>query len=172
MDGVATTLLARALKLFRVVNYGCGVFFLVAITASIAAAGFFAARLAAKYGAAIDVAGTLMAMRVVLLFGLFAVYAVDRLFAALIAMVETVRAGDPFVAGNAGRLDRIGWALLALQLLDLLGGVASWWFKAHGVDYIDWTPSLTGWLAVLVAFVLARVFSQGAAMRDDLDGTI
>ncbi len=40
----------------------------------------------------------------------------------LLAIVETVRAGDPFVAANASRLQAIAWALLALQLLSLVIG--------------------------------------------------
>src|SRR5512143_2412797 len=34
----------------------------------------------------------------------------------LLAIVETVRAGDPFVTANARRLQGIAWALLALNL--------------------------------------------------------
>src|SRR5205085_1477917 len=40
----------------------------------------------------------------------------------LVEMIETVRAGDPFVTTNASRLQAIAWALLALQLLSLLIG--------------------------------------------------
>src|SRR5688572_21235541 len=38
----------------------------------------------------------------------------------LLAIAETVRAGDPFVAANASRLQAIAWALVALQLLSLV----------------------------------------------------
>ena len=37
---------------------------------------------------------------------------------------------------------------------------------------IDWDFSLNGWLAVLLAFVLAKVFEHGARMRDDLGAMI
>ena len=37
---------------------------------------------------------------------------------------------------------------------------------------LDWNFSLTRWLAVLLLFVLSRVFEQGARMRDDLEGTV
>src|SRR5262245_30486282 len=40
----------------------------------------------------------------------------------LLAMVETVRAGDPFVATNAQRLRAIAWSLLALQVLSIVIG--------------------------------------------------
>src|SRR5436190_24281354 len=40
----------------------------------------------------------------------------------LLAMVETVRAGDPFVAANASRLQAIAWVLLALNLLSIVIG--------------------------------------------------
>jgi hypothetical protein len=37
---------------------------------------------------------------------------------------------------------------------------------------INWSFSLTRWIAVLLLFVLARVFEQGARMREELAGTI
>src|SRR5437868_5110517 len=40
----------------------------------------------------------------------------------LIAMVQTVRAGDPFVAANAQRLQAIAWFLLGQQILSLMIG--------------------------------------------------
>jgi hypothetical protein len=91
----------------------------------------------------------------------------------LLAMVGTVRAGDPFVAANANRLRAIAWALFALQLLGLviaaIGKAIS--TPAHPVD-LDAGFSVNGWLAVLLTFLLARVFAQGTLMRDDLDGTV
>ena len=40
-----------------------------------------------------------------------------------------------------------------------------------GLD-LDWNFSFTRWLSVLLLFVLARVFAQGARMREDLAGTV
>ena len=37
---------------------------------------------------------------------------------------------------------------------------------------IGWSFSATGWLAVLLLFVLARVFNEGAEMRYELEGTV
>jgi hypothetical protein len=62
--------------------------------------------------------------------------------------------------------------LLVIQLADLGFGLARVAANALHIDYLDWQPSFTGWLAVLIAFVLAQVFERGAAMRDDLDGTV
>jgi len=42
---------------------------------------------------------------------------------------------------------------------------------AHPV-HLDAGFSTSGWLAVLLTFVLARVFGQAALMREDLAGTI
>ena len=59
-----------------------------------------------------------------------------------------------------------------LQLLDLaLGGIGVV-FSRLGVDHSTWTPGFTGWIAVLMIFVLARVFRVGAAMSDDLAMTV
>jgi len=91
----------------------------------------------------------------------------------LLAIVETVRAGDPFVAANASRLQAIAWALVALQLLSLvIGGIAkAVSTPAHPLD-IDAGFSISGWLAVLLTFLLARVFAEGTLMREDLEGTV
>ena len=91
----------------------------------------------------------------------------------LLAIVETVRAGDPFVAPNADRLQAIAWALLALQVLSIvigsIGKAVS--TPAHPV-HLDAGFSVSGWLAVLLTFLLARVFAAGALMRADLEGTV
>jgi hypothetical protein len=42
---------------------------------------------------------------------------------------------------------------------------------AHPLN-IDAGFSISGWLAVLLTFLLARVFAQGALMREDLEGTV
>jgi len=91
----------------------------------------------------------------------------------LLAIVETVRAGDPFVALNAYRLRAIAWALLAAQLLSLvIGAFAEELSTPARPVNVDAGFSISGWLAVLLTFVLARVFAEGELMRQDLKGTI
>jgi hypothetical protein len=91
----------------------------------------------------------------------------------LLAMVATVRSGDPFVAANAFRLRAIAWTLLALQLLSLVIAAIAKAIStpAHPVE-INAGFSINGWLAVLLTFVLALVFVEGALMREDLEGTV
>jgi hypothetical protein len=88
-------------------------------------------------------------------------------------MVRTVQKGDPFVRSNAYRLNVIAWCLFGLQLLSLVIGligksIASKQFPLH----LDAGLSVSGWLAVLLTFVLARVFAEGTLMREDLEGTV
>lgn len=114
-----------------------------------------------------------MGLRAIAVVGLAAVplnYAVLR---RLLAIVETVRAGDPFVAANAHRLQAIAWALLVLQLLSLVVGAIARAAStpAHPLD-VDAGFSISGWLAVLLTFLLARVFAEGTLMREDLEGTV
>jgi hypothetical protein len=91
----------------------------------------------------------------------------------LLAIVDTVRAGDPFVGANATRLQVIAWVLLALQVIGLvIGGIV----KAVSIPghplKIAAGFSINGWLAVLLTFLLARVFAEGTRMREDLEGTV
>jgi hypothetical protein len=114
-----------------------------------------------------------MGLRAVAVLGLAAIPLHYVVLKRLLAIVETVRGGDPFVAANASRLQAIAWALLALQLLSLvIGAIAkSVSTPAHPLN-LDAGFSINGWLAVLLTFLLARVFAQGALMREDLEGTV
>ena len=91
----------------------------------------------------------------------------------LLAIVVTVRRGDPFVAENAYRLNAIAWVLLALQLISLLiGAIGKALSTPQHPLHLDAGFSTSGWLAVILTFVLARVFAEGALMREDLEGTV
>lgn len=90
----------------------------------------------------------------------------------LLAMVAAVRAGDPFVARNAVRLHAIAWAVLGQQLLQLAVGLIARTVSTPAHPLHISAFSTGGWLAVLLLFVLARVFAEGARMRDDLEGTV
>jgi Protein of unknown function (DUF2975) len=120
-----------------------------------------------------DASRLIMGLRAIAVIGLVGIPINYLILKRLLAIVETVRAGDPFVAANAQRLQAIAWALVALQLLGLVIAliVRAISTPAHPVD-IDSSFSVNGWLAVLLTFVLARVFAEGARMRDDLEGTV
>jgi hypothetical protein len=120
-----------------------------------------------------DAARLVMGLRAIAALGLVAVPLNYAVFKRLLAMVETVRMGDPFVAANAQRLEAIAWALLALQVLSLVIGAIGRAVStpAHPV-HLDAGFSMNGWLAVLLTFLLARVFAKGTLMRDDLEGTV
>ena len=114
-----------------------------------------------------------MGLRAVAVLGLVTIPVHYAILKRLLAMVETVRAGDPFVATNAARLRAIAWSLLALQLLSIVIGTIGKAVStpAHPVR-LDAGFSVAGWLAVILTFVLARVFAEGTTMRDDLEGTV
>lgn len=112
-------------------------------------------------------------MRMIMVIGIASVPVAYVILSRLRAIVDTVREGDPFVAANAERLQTIAWAYLGLELLHLAVGVvaASSGSSAQPLD-VDWSFSVTPWVAVLLLFVLARVFDHGARMRADLEGTV
>lgn len=90
-------------------------------------------------------------------------------------IVDTVSAGEPFCQENALRLKNMGFAVLALVVCGLLQPFVVAWVDqllAQTDAVRNHTISADGLLAALVLFILARVFRQGAAMRDDLEGTV
>ena len=115
----------------------------------------------------------IMGLRAIAVLGLAAIPLHYVVLKRLLAIVETVRAGDPFVAANASRLQAIAWVLLAVNLLSIVIGAIALTVStpAHPL-HLNAGFSISGWLAVLLTFLLARVFAEGALMREDLEGTV
>ena len=115
----------------------------------------------------------IMGLRAVAALGLATIPLNYIVLKRLLAIVGTVREGDPFVAANASRLQTIAWSLLALQLFSIVIGAIGKAVStpAHPV-HLDAGFSINGWLAVLLTFLLARVFAEGTLMREDLKGTV
>jgi hypothetical protein len=109
----------------------------------------------------------------ILLIGITTSVAVDRIFRQILCILDSVVAGQPFASANGSRLRAMAWYLLVIQILDT--GFA---FAIRTINHLvnhapfGWGPSATGWIAILLLFVLAHVFTQGAAMQDELEGTV
>lgn len=83
-------------------------------------------------------------------------------------IVGSVAAGTPFIADNADRLTRMAWLALALKAISLVQQMT-----LSDTMGIKVTSAPTGGVVLaLTLFILARVFRQGAAMREDLEGTV
>jgi hypothetical protein len=120
-----------------------------------------------------EAARLVLGLRAIAVLGLTTVPFNHVVLKRLLAIVETVRAGDPFVTANANRLQGIAWALLALNLLSIvIGAIAKTVSSPAHPLHLDAGFSINGWLAVLLTFLLARVFAEGAHMREDLEGTV
>ena len=115
----------------------------------------------------------IMGLRAIAVLGLAAIPINYVILKRLLAIVKTVREGDPFIAANASRLQTIAWALFSLQIISIVIGAIGKAVStpAHPL-HLDAGFSINGWLAVLLTFLLARVFAEGALMREDLEGTV
>jgi hypothetical protein len=82
----------------------------------------------------------------------------------------TLTAGDPFHPHNVKRLRLIGLMLAALEL----GRYAVWGLSPimPWVKRVEPNINLTAWFSVLVVFVLAEVFREGARLRREAELTI
>ena len=115
----------------------------------------------------------MVGMRLIMVIGIAATPVAYVVYSRLLSIVETVRAGDPFVTRNAQRLQMIAWAVLVLELSRyVVVGIANAVSTPAQRIHIDLNFAITPWLAVLLLFVLARVFEHGARMREELDGTV
>jgi hypothetical protein len=117
--------------------------------------------------------GIVAGMRSIMVIGIVSVPIAFVVFRQLLRLVKSVRAGEPFTVENAGRLKVIAWALVALEVLHIcVVAIASAVSTKEVPLPINGDFSLTAWLAILLLFVLAQVFLEGARMHDDLEGTV
>jgi hypothetical protein len=108
-------------------------------------------------------------LRAIVVVGIVGAAIVHTILRRLLAIVDTVRVGDPFILENAQRLEAIAWRAVALEGLRLViwAIAAAVWESGRLAAF-----SIAPWLAILLLFVLAGVFAQGARMRADLEGTV
>lgn len=158
------------IKILRVLNLLLGVAIIGMFLASFVFEPVFR-EFFSKQPPRIDPGLLMPTLRVWMLLAVPLIAAAHILYSRLLAMIETVRAGDPFVPENAVRLKVIAWCLLGGQVFDLACGVMAAIMNAAGSN-IDWSFSATGWVAVLLVFVLARVFEEGTRIRADLEAMI
>ena len=159
------------LRILIVVNWLAGAAIFALLIATIVAKDWTFAALGITPASGIPT--VIMGLRAVAALGIVAIFLNHAVLQRLVAIVVTVRCSDPFVAANALRLNAVAWALLALQLLSLvIGAIGEAISTATLPIRLDAGFSTSGWLAVLLTFVLARVFAEGTLMREDLKGTV
>ena len=108
------------------------------------------------------------------LFGLFvgALYlaGVMVIVAQLRRIFATLITGDPFHPDNVGRLRMAAVILAALEIGRYASGALIALFHVKNPAESGFSP--TAWFAVLVVFVLAEVFREGARLRREAELTI
>ena len=165
------TLSRRVLRVLIKLNLLMGALILALLIASLIAESWVMRALGAR-----PVPGHSMlflGMRLIMVIGICSVPIAHLVLTRLLAIVETVKVGNPFVMANAVRLKTIAWAILGLEMMHFtVGAIVEGVSTAAAPLNISSGFSLTRWLTVLLLFVLARVFEQGARMREDLEGTV
>jgi uncharacterized membrane protein len=108
--------------------------------------------------------------------GLISLILILMMIRATTGIVDTAIAGDPFVGENAERLNLIGWLLLGLMAVQFATYLAVAIVAPHGDPNINISggsePDPIGLMAILLIFVLARIFRHGSDMRDELESMV
>lgn len=84
-------------------------------------------------------------------------------------MFLAVNQGDAFERANVGRLQGIGVGLIGIEIS---AAVLARFIPRGIVDGLKYEVDLGAWLAILIVFMLAEVFRQGAKMRDEQQMTV
>src|SRR5471032_3014758 len=84
----------------------------------------------------------------------------------------TLTAGDPFHPDNVRRLRVIGGVLAVLELVRYPTIAITSWVAPEAWNGKGFSVNPTAWFAILVVFVLAEVFREGARLRREAELTI
>lgn len=84
-------------------------------------------------------------------------------------MFLAVNQGDAFERANVGRLQGVGVGLIGIELS---AAILARFVPRGVIDGLEYDIDLGAWLGILIVFMLAEVFRQGAAMRDDQQMTV
>lgn len=142
-----------------------------ALIASLIAPSFGAGLMDGLRGAAVDpdapfeITGRLTLAGAFLACG-FTWWIINRLRRILLS----VNRGDAFEFANVKRLQAVGFGLIGIQLTAVMLAIVA--PRAIGQSASDYDFSLGSWLGILVVFILAEVFRQGSAMRDEQMTTV
>ena len=159
------------LRLLRALNIAAALLILGCLLASLVAPEPFLSALAGEVPAGEEPIYFRM-IRFALLLSCLIAFPVHLIFTHLLHLVGSARREDPFELASARRLRLIAWMFLTVQVADIAYGYLAIRFSMATDEYAGWSPNLSGWLAVLLLFVLARIFEQGARMREELAGTV
>jgi hypothetical protein len=107
----------------------------------------------------------------VLAFSILYVGVLLIVFSRLRRVLDALTRGDPFNPANVGRLRTIGLALVGLEAVGYLTRLTTRWFVRTEEPW-RFSLNATGWFAILVVFVLAEVFREGARLRQEAELTI
>ena len=97
---------------------------------------------------------------------------VGLVFLFIKTLLDIVKS-DPLTTENAARLEKMGWLAIGIEGVGLLAAMVAWRLSRifPETDW-DFDLDLSSVILVLLLFILARVFRNGAAMRAELEGTV
>jgi|SRR5215217_6881523 len=114
--------------------------------------------------------------RAYILFALGAIVAYLGGFALILrhlrSIVHTLRIGDPFQPANVSRLKQIGWILASVTGGAWIGQTLVSQLVRGALEPPNPFDLVTPAFSVLVVFILARVFREGARLRKESELTI
>lgn len=154
---------------------------IVALAVTTPAVIFFSGKIVEEYARQVNDPAAVFpvaAMVGILLIGIAILAAMFVFFGKLRRIIRTVGEGDPFEPENAQRLNLMAWLALGAQVLILPATPLATYIASYVNEMedahlsIDGGIDLSGILLVIILFILARVFRHGAAMREDLEGTV
>lgn len=122
-----------------------------------------------------DFAYWVVASAIAMITGLF--WLAYKFLLDLWSIIASVDDGDPFRESNGDLLSRMGWTALGAYITAFIVALQAAWLEAFETKELssfdlEFDLGVGGILLVLTLFILARVFKHGAAMREDLEGTV
>jgi DUF2975 family protein len=131
-----------------------------------------------KYSSKLAALDAVSARHAAIVFSAVGALCAAAAFAALrnlVLIVHSARDGDPFIVENGRRLRGVGALIVVINVVAGIGFMlANQWLHVDtkGANGSFFSFPFSTLITVLLIFVLASIFEQGARMRSELQATI
>jgi hypothetical protein len=104
-------------------------------------------------------------------------FVLAKFFGALRTIIDSVESGSPLTYSNAEKLEYMAKLLCVALVLGLMADISGTYYfpdkPGEGIDYYEVISNfLTTLLPIGLLFILSHIFKRGAAMQEELEGTV
>jgi Protein of unknown function (DUF2975) len=184
MNPTRSDWLLRSTRILLYIAMGAAVIAAIALVIMIPTIWIFSDQIVAEilkaggsFSSKLQSSDALAGLTAIMAVGLVIIAAAFQFFRKLMAIIDSVGQGSPFIPENAARLRYMGWLVVGVQGFMIACIPLAVWLarvlpKDHDEVRMMFSLDFSWIITALLLFILARVFDHGTRLAEDVEGTV